>query len=122
MAKKNSGRFKKGSIPVNKRDWTKIDEKIRERYPSEGRALSSALGITVSALYIRASKLQVRCLKKTVHTEESRSRIADALHRRAGWDCLVIWEGERGLRDAILYFTYPEEERNELWDFMATPL
>lgn len=43
-------------------------------------------------------------------------------YKSAGWDCLIVWEDERFNRDRVLYFTYPEEEENELWDFLQTPL
>ncbi len=53
--------------------------------------------------------------------EDEQKAIKD--YASVGWKCRVIWEKSHPLlRDDLLYFTYPEEEINELWDFMREPL
>ncbi len=67
-------------------------------------------------------KLVIEVFGRYWHPPDHEAK-AVADYAAAGWKCLVVWEKPAfSLRDDLLYFTYPDEERNELWDFTQTPL
>lgn len=82
----SDGRFRKGQKPWNARNWSEIDTIIRARYPAEGASLAKEICISRSMLYLRASYLGVRCLKRQVSTPESRAKTAVALKGRTKGD------------------------------------
>jgi DNA-binding Lrp family transcriptional regulator len=93
---KNSGHFIKGQIPWNKRD--DINEIIKVRYPLEGAELANELGISRSAVHQRASKLEVKCIKKQTSTEESRRKTSITLtgHRKNQQWCQRLSDALKG--------------------------
>jgi hypothetical protein len=78
----NSGRFKRGNRPANARDWTSIDERIRRDYPENGSEIADELGLSRAALYVRAGKIGVACIKKQTLPIDQRRKISDALKGR----------------------------------------
>ncbi len=83
MSKLNSGCFKKGYVPANKRDWTEIDKVIINEYPSKGGIyLASNLDESLHMIHLRASKLGVKCLRKQILTEETKKKISKSMKGR----------------------------------------